>query len=190
MKVSLGAVRTRELSVSILLRDLVLSLSGSGRCRLPWRAGQNASTSLRTDHMGGLAVEIMLLRLLRQGLLLRHSRLGLVSRRHGAELNRGALGTSGARCRRRGDGLRMRRSRGGLRQHGGGGRVGLLGIVVHHGISSACTGAATGLLLGLRGRGVAGHSVGRARSIGCCWRSWCMRIAPVGGLLHGRVAGL
>ena len=55
MQVSLGAVRTRELSIGILLGNLALGLSrsGSGSCGPAWGAGKDASTALRADHTSG-----------------------------------------------------------------------------------------------------------------------------------------
>jgi hypothetical protein len=56
MKVRLGAVRARELSVRILLRDLGLrsASSGSGRRRTSRSTRKNAASSLGAYHMSGL----------------------------------------------------------------------------------------------------------------------------------------
>lgn len=190
VQIRLGAVRAREFSVSVLLGDLALGLSRtSSRRRGPARgAGQNASASLRADNMSRL-LAVGHHRSLRhqRALAIRrvHARLGHDSTgRHGAEDRWGpATSGSGGGSNR----LRVRGRGGGLRHHarrGTGIRLLLVRVVAHDGIRA-------GAARVLRGRRrVASHGARGTRGVGRRRCSRSVGIAPVGALLHNRVAGL
>lgn len=190
MQVSLGAVRARELSVGVLLRDLALGLGrSSSRRRGPaGGAGQNSSPALRADHVSGLVAVghhgvLRHQRALAVGRV--HSRLGHDSTGgHGAEDRWGAAAGRGGGG---GDGLGMRCRGGGLRHHARrSARIGLLRVraVAHDRVRAAAAG-----VLRRRGR-IAGHGARGTRGVGCrrCPRS--VGIATVGALLHNRVVWL
>jgi hypothetical protein len=189
MQVGFGAVRAGELSIGILLRNLVLSLGrpSSRRGGPAWGAGQNASAALRADHMGrcialGHHGSLRHQRALRIGRV--HAGLGHDSTRgHRAE---DGWGAAAGRGRGGSDGLRVRGGRGRLGDHTRrSARVGLLRVrvVAHDGVVAAAR------ILLRRGR-VAGHGARGARRIGGCGRPRSVGIAPVGALLHNRVAWL
>ncbi len=190
MQVSLGAVRARELSVGVLLRDLALGLGrASSRRRGPaGGAGQDASAALGADDMSGLLAVGHHGVLRHQGALAVrrvHSRLGHDSTcGHGPEDRWGA---AAGRGRGGGNRLGMRCGGGGLRHHARrSARVGLLrvGAVAHDRVRAAAAGV-------LRGRGrVAGHGARGTRSVGCRRCSRSVGIASVGALLHNRVVWL
>jgi hypothetical protein len=187
MEVSLGAVRAGELSIRVLLGDLVLSLRGSssGRSRPAWGARQDPSPALRTDDMRR---RVALWHLGHQrALAIRrvHSGLGHdTTSRHRAEHRRGTVTSRG---RSGGNRLGMRSCRSGLRHHtrrNAGVRLLLVRVVAHDGV-----GIGTARILRRRGR-VARH---RARGAWGVWGRWSpgrVRIAPVRALLHNRVAWL
>lgn len=184
VKVGLRAVRTRELSVGVLLWDLALRGRGTGwrSSRPPRGAREDAPSALRADHVGGLS--------LGENRLLCHERALAVGRihtrlwhdapgRHRAE-DRGPAVT--ARGRRRRDGLWVRRSCSSLRQHGRRSRVRLLRrlVVWHHRVRGP-----TRVLC--RRRRIGAHVTGRAWSV---WRGGGprgMRVAAVRVLHDGIV---
>lgn len=188
VQISLGTVGTGELPVCVLLGDLALrrARTGLGSSRSSRCTWQDSPSALRPDNMSWL-VPFGKHRLLSHEWTLTvgrvHALLHDPSRRHRAE-DRG--NTAASRRRRRSNRLGVRSRGGCLRQHGRRSGVRLLPIPVvgHHGIAGTTAGV-------LRGRWwIAGHGVGRTRGAShcCCSGSWW--IAAVGGLLHGRVAGL
>lgn len=168
MKISLGAVGARELSIGVLLGDLGLRSASpsSGRRGAARGTRKNTASSLGAYDMSRLLAVGREHRRLRHQRTLSvgrvHAGLGhLASSGHGPENRRDAP----ARRRRRRDGLGMNSGSGGLRHHGRRSRVALLlllllvRVVRHHLVA-----AASGILAWRRGR-VRSHVL-RNRGVG------------------------
>ena len=179
VEISLGAVGTRELSISILLGDLGLSRTprrrGSGSAG---GAGQDAPTTLRTDNMSRLLSFGEHARL-RHEWALRVGRVHAWLGRHDTTGGHGAQDGRHPTARRgsRRDRLRVRDGRGGrLRQHGRRGRVGLRGLLVwvasHHRVRAPSS------VLG-RWRRVGSHTAVRNWGVGCGWSARRVRVTGV-----------
>ena len=179
VEISLGAVGTRELSISILLGNLGLSRTprrrGSGSAG---GAGQDAPTTLRTDNVSRLLS-------LRKHARLRHQRALRIGRVHTRLRRHHTTGGHGAQdwrhptARRwsRRDRLRVGHGRGGrLRQHGGRGRVGLRGLLVrvasHHRVRAPSS------VLG-RWRRVRGHTAVGNWGVRCGWSARRVRVTGI-----------
>lgn len=183
MEVSLGAVRARELSISIFDGDN--SILGTSSSRLSSRASrstrQYSSAALRSNNVGRL------LTILEDGVGL-HERTRSVGRGytglgHNATGGHGAQNRRSTATRRRGsNGLRVRDRSGSLRHHTSRRSIALVRVrVLGHGVDARTVARLRGLLL------VAGQvlvwSVWSARS------SRCVRVAAV-ERLHGHGMGL
>ena len=186
MEIRLGTMRAGELPICVLLRDWSLTSRSGCRGSGPSRsAGQDATAALGADYMSGLIFAGKHLLLLHEWTLsigrchtLLRNHAGC---RHRPQDRRIAAGCD--RWRGRGNRLWMSRGCGCRRHHARGGGVLCRIRVVHEGIRSAASVA--------RGRGLVAHAAARsARRTRCCRRSWRMRVATVGGLLHGLVARL
>lgn len=157
VQICLGAVRTRKLAVGILDGDNIAlgPSSSSGSSRSTGGTGQNTTTTLRSNNVGGMVT------LSKHGVGLhqravtirrRNSRLGHDATRWHRTKNRRSPTAVGSRS----NGLRMRRSRRGLRHHGSRSPVTLIrgiGILSHW--------VHRGSRRGLRGILVAGQVRGR-----------------------------
>jgi hypothetical protein len=183
MKISLGAVRARELSIGIFDGDN--SVLRAGSCSLSSRSsgstGQDSSTTLRSNNVSGLIA------FLKDGVGL-HEGTRAVGRGH-AGLGHNATGGHGAKnwrsttSRRRGSNrLRVRHGRGSLRHHTSRCGIALVRVrVLGHGIHPRTVARLRSLLL--VARQILGWSIWGTRS------SRRMRVASV-ERLHGNGMGL
>lgn len=193
VKVSLGAMRAWELSISVLDRDYGVLRASGGSSRAARRAGENAPATLRAHDMRRLVGSLRNRHLLVGnevvgGLVRRgHARLlgDDAARRHGSQDRRVVASTS----RRRRNWLRASSTRRGLRHHRVGCAIGVrrrvLALLRHrvHGTTAAWL---RSLRLVARQIVVRIGRVGRARG------PRRVRVAPVdgvhvcGGWLQGR----
>lgn len=197
VKVGLGAVRARELSISILDRDYRVLRASGGSSRTSRRAGKNAPAALRAHDMrrlvGSLRNRHLLVLLVGSnevvgGLVGRgHARLlrDDTARRHGSQDRRVVASTS----RSRRNWLRTSSTRRGLRHHRVRCAIGVRGRVLallRHRVDATSAARLRSLRLVARQIVVRIGRVGRARG------PRRVRVAPVdgvhvcGGWLQGR----
>lgn len=174
MKVSLGTMGARKLSVSILLRDdsILRGTSAGGSCGPTWGTGQNSAPSLGSYYMGRL------FGILEQRWLVTHHRASTIRRGHSGLGDDSTSGhgpenwrprSSWRRCNR----LRVRSCNRSLRHHRRGRRIALRGILILTGHHTIRTTARTCVR-----RRVVAHIL-RLRRAGSTWRPRRMRVAPV-----------